>query len=347
MRKQEKFKFIVAAVAPVMLYLFSAFVFLFLIPAFSSRSEEKYDVENNPYAAINTDMPEIAEKEIYTSKSEAYDNIKDSARMKDNFSFERIKSLAQDDTCKRSEFENIETHVLGADTVKQKSEVNNKLLKALAIFREDNKAPPKGISSVKKQDNTETSVNCKPKVAQKPLHDNIKKEPGMVVRKSRSLSANYNTNDKTNSDNNDKGIVQAVICESRTVINGSKVKLRILENIHSNTVTIAKNSYLYGIVSMSGDRVKIKIGSYKKGKKIIPLDLDVYDTDGFEGIYIPEGIDNELANESVEEGLQEMDNSIPAGTVGEILSSAASVVRRGHREKKAYIPVNYKIFLKW
>jgi hypothetical protein len=352
MSKQEKIKYIIIGIAPVILYAFLAFVFLFIIPAFSGEKEE-LDIENNPFAAINTGMPEIAGEGIYNSKSEAYDNAKDTTLRIDNFSFDRIKSFTEDSDSsehKNGDFTNIQTHIPGTDTTKAKKNKNkDKFIQALAMFQEEerNEGEKRIMKEVPKHTASQQTALVEKTVPtiQSPVI--VEKK---TRRKSRSLSNNNNNNNNRvtgKTQTKSKGFVEAVISESKTVINGSKIKLRVIEDIIYNDIKIDKNSYLYGIVSLTRNRVRINIGSFKKNRKIIPLAFTVYDTDGFEGIYIPEGIRGEIAQESIGEGLKTADDAIPSGTVGDIGSAVASIVRKGQREKRAFIPVNYKIFLKW
>ena len=110
-------------------------------------------------------------------------------------------------------------------------------------------------------------------------------EPQKVVKKVKVTSDYFNTlcdNDKETS------LIKAIIDENIKAVDGSRVRLRLLDDIEINDVVVPKGSYLYATMSRFGSqRVKGNVQSIMVDDDIIKVSLALYDTDGLEGLYVP------------------------------------------------------------
>ena len=110
-------------------------------------------------------------------------------------------------------------------------------------------------------------------------------EPQEVVKKVKVTSDYFNTlcdNDK------DPNLIKAIIDENIKAVDGSRVRLRLLDDIEINDVVVPKGSYLYATMSGFGSqRVKGNVQSIMVDDDIIKVSLALYDTDGLEGLYVP------------------------------------------------------------
>ena len=110
-------------------------------------------------------------------------------------------------------------------------------------------------------------------------------EPQEVVKKVKVTSDYFNTlcdNDKETS------LIKAIIDENIKAVDGSRVRLRLLDDIEINDVVVPKGSYLYATMSGFGSqRVKGNVQSIMVDDDIIKVSLALYDTDGLEGLYVP------------------------------------------------------------
>ena len=110
-------------------------------------------------------------------------------------------------------------------------------------------------------------------------------EPQEVVKKVKVTSDYFNTlcdNDKETS------IIKAIIDENIKAVDGSRVRLRLLDDIEINDIVVPKGSYLYATMSGFGSqRVKGNVQSIMVDDDIIKVSLALYDTDGLEGLYVP------------------------------------------------------------
>lgn len=110
-------------------------------------------------------------------------------------------------------------------------------------------------------------------------------EPQEVVKKVKITSDYFNTlcdNDK------EPNLIKAIIDENIKAVDGSRVRLRLLDDIEINDVVVPKGSYLYATMSGFGSqRVKGNVQSIMVDDDIIKVSLALYDTDGLEGLYVP------------------------------------------------------------
>lgn len=140
---------------------------------------------------------------------------------------------------------------------------------------------------------------------------------------------------------------EAVVHSTQTLVNGSIIQLRIATDIYINGSLIPKGTKLNGKVSLNDERLEININSLLSGKQIFPVELEVFDMDGIAGIYIPGAISRDVAKESAQSSLQQMDlitldpslraQAATAGvnTLKQLLGRKAKqikvVVKEGHR----------------
>ena len=110
-------------------------------------------------------------------------------------------------------------------------------------------------------------------------------DPQEVVKKVKVTSDYFNTlcdNDKETS------LIKAIIDENIKAVDGSRVRLRLLDDIEINDVVVPKGSYLYATMSGFGSqRVKGNVQSIMVDDDIVKVSLALYDTDGLEGLYVP------------------------------------------------------------
>lgn len=83
-------------------------------------------------------------------------------------------------------------------------------------------------------------------------------------------------------------LITAIIDENVKAMEGSRVRLRLLDDVEIGGLFVPKGTYLYATMSGFGkQRVKGKIESVFVGDQIKTISLSIYDTDGLEGLYVP------------------------------------------------------------
>lgn len=94
-----------------------------------------------------------------------------------------------------------------------------------------------------------------------------------------------------------KNTIAACVQGDQTLTDGQTVKLRLLEPMRVSGRVIPRNTLLVGAARLQGERLGIGITSLEHGGNIIPVELEVYDSDGQAGIFIPSSMEIDAAKE--------------------------------------------------
>lgn len=145
--------------------------------------------------------------------------------------------------------------------------------------------------------------------------------------------------------------IQAVIHETQTIVDGSTVKLRLVNDVFINGVRIPKDNFLFGIASLRGERLSIKINSVRFGNSLFPVELSVYDMDGLDGIYIPGAITRDVAKQSADRsmqtiGLTSLDPSWGAQAASAGIEAAKTLFSRKVKLIKVTVKAGYQVLLR-
>lgn len=106
-----------------------------------------------------------------------------------------------------------------------------------------------------------------------------------VVKAKKPNSAYFNTLAENEPEPN---LIKAIIDEDVKAVDGSRVRLRLLDEVEINGIVLAKGSYMYATMSGFGQqRVKGTVKSLMVDDELLKVSLTLYDTDGMEGLYVP------------------------------------------------------------
>lgn len=94
-----------------------------------------------------------------------------------------------------------------------------------------------------------------------------------------------------------KNTIAAVIAGNQSVTNGQSVKLRTTEPMWIGNRLIPRNTVLVGAARLQDERLEIEISSVECQGSIYDVELKVYDSDGQEGINIPNSMETDALHE--------------------------------------------------
>lgn len=148
--------------------------------------------------------------------------------------------------------------------------------------------------------------------------------------------------------------IRAVIDQDEKVHVGSRIRIKLLQDIVVGENVIAKGSYIYGVITgFQTQRVNISISQIMFGGEPLPVRLDVFDSDGYLGLYVPESSFREFSKEIGTQGTSGLssvttsENSNAATTlVSRLFSTTTGSVSRMIQKEKAFLKDNYIIYLK-
>jgi conjugative transposon TraM protein len=145
--------------------------------------------------------------------------------------------------------------------------------------------------------------------------------------------------------------IDAVIHEKQTLVDGSTVKLRLINDVYIGGVLIPKHHFLFGTASIDGERLMVKINSIRYLNALFPVELSIYDLDGMEGVYIPGAITRDVAKQSADRAVQNIGLSSIEQTIGMQVANtgieaAKSLVSKKVKLVKVTVKAGYQVLLR-
>jgi conjugative transposon TraM protein len=161
----------------------------------------------------------------------------------------------------------------------------------------------------------------------------------------------YGLSEENITDAKKSNAIEAVIEEDQTLVSGAVIKLRLLQDIYVKGMRIAKDQLVYGISSLSNERLKIMINSVRYSDNILPVSLEVFDMDGLAGIYIPGSISRDVSKESADAaisgiGLTTFDPSLGAQAASAGIQAAKTLMSRKIKQVRVSVKAGYKVLVK-
>lgn len=136
---------------------------------------------------------------------------------------------------------------------------------------------------------------------------------GQMVKKIKTSSDYFYTLAENESE---PKLIKAIIDEDIKAVDGSRVRLRLLDDVEVNETVVPKGSYLYATMSGFGSqRVKGNIKSILVADELVKVSLSLYDTDGLEGLYVPGSAFRETTQD-ITSGALSGNMSMTNGTTG-------------------------------
>jgi len=145
--------------------------------------------------------------------------------------------------------------------------------------------------------------------------------------------------------------IEAVVHETQTLVNGGTVKLRLLGDVTINGNLIPKDNFIYGTVSLAGERLIVTINCVRYQNGLYPVAQSVYDMDGQAGIYIPGAITRDVAKQSTDNALQSvalnsLDPSIGAQAATAGIETAKTLISKKVKLIRVTVKAGYHVLLK-
>lgn len=142
------------------------------------------------------------------------------------------------------------------------------------------------------QATTSGNVTVNENAVNKPTEEAETQE---VVKAKKPASSYFNTLAENEPE---PQLIKAIIDEDIKAVDGSRVRLRLLDDVEINDVVLQKGSYLYATMSGFGSqRVKGSVKSLLVDDELVKVNLAIYDTDGMEGLYVPQSAFRETSKD--------------------------------------------------
>lgn len=152
-----------------------------------------------------------------------------------------------------------------------------------------------------------------------------------------------------------KNTIAAVVAGDQTIANGQPVRLRLTEPMWVGTQLIPRNTVVTGSGRLNGERLEIDITSIESEGSVYEVELQVFDTDGQEGINIPNSMESDALKEIGANMGSTVASSINISTdagaqivsdVGRgLLNGVSQYLTKKVREVKVKLKANYRVML--
>lgn len=155
---------------------------------------------------------------------------------------------------------------------------------------------------------------------------------------------------------NFKNTISACVATDQSVMDGQSVRLRTLEPMWIGNSLLPKNTVIVGSARLQGERLEISVESIEALGCIMEVDLAVYDSDGQEGINIPNSMESDALKEIGANMGSTVGSSINISTnagaqivsdVGRgLLNGVGQYLTKKVRQVKVHLKAGYKVMLK-
>ena len=153
----------------------------------------------------------------------------------------------------------------------------------------------------------------------------------------------------------EKNTISACVYGYQTITDGQAVKLRLLEPMAVDERIIPRNAVVVGAGRIQGERLGIVISSLEYEGTIIPVELRVYDSDGQEGIFIPNSMELDAVKEVAANMGGSLGSSINISTdagaqlasdLGKgVIQGTSQYIAKKMRTVKVHLKSGYKVML--
>lgn len=153
----------------------------------------------------------------------------------------------------------------------------------------------------------------------------------------------------------EKNTISACVYGYQTITDGQAVKLRLLEPMAVDDKIIPRNAVVVGAGRIQGERLGIVITSLEYEGTIIPVELAVYDSDGQEGIFIPNSMELNAVKEVAANMGGSLGSSINISTdagaqlasdLGKgVIQGTSQYIAKKMRTVKVHLKSGYKVML--
>ena len=152
-----------------------------------------------------------------------------------------------------------------------------------------------------------------------------------------------------------KNTITAVIAGNQSITNGQSVRLRTTEPMWIGSRLIPQNTALVGAARLQDERLEIEISSVECQGSIYDVELKVYDSDGQEGINIPNSMETDALHEIGANMGSTMGSSINISTdagaqiasdVGRgLINGVSQYLTKKMRTVKVHLKSGYRVML--
>lgn len=215
----------------------------------------------------------------------------------------------------------------------------------MELFREQMKL----IDSVGKANDPDYKAQKQKEDLLNKVDNQVTKMPKLDVAKASNTNEAFNTVQVTKKND----FIKAIIDQTVTGYAGSRVRIRLLEDIKAGKHLIKRGTYIYALISgFDEQRVKLTVTSVMTDDKILPVKLELYDLDGMQGLFVPASAFRAFTKEVSDLGSSiqmQQDpssaNQLYMSALSKLFTSTSTAVSKLIRQNKAKLKYSTFVYL--
>jgi conjugative transposon TraM protein len=215
----------------------------------------------------------------------------------------------------------------------------------MALFREQMKL----IDSVGKANDPDYKAQKQKEALLNKVDNQVAKMPKLDVEKASNMNDAFNTVQLAKKND----FIKAIIDQTVTGYAGSRVRIRLLEDIKAGKHLIKKGTYIYALISgFEQQRVKLTVTSVMTDDKILPVKLELYDLDGMQGLFVPASAFRAFTKEVSDLGSSiqmQQDpssaNQLYMSALSKLFTSTSTAISKLIRQNKAKLKYSTFVYL--
>ncbi|MCQ2199154.1 MAG: conjugative transposon protein TraM [Paludibacteraceae bacterium] len=143
--------------------------------------------------------------------------------------------------------------------------------------------------------------------------------------------------------------------EHRNLTTNSKVKLRLIDPMTIEGVTIPANRFVYATVSFSEGRIQLYVDNVNYNNQVLPFKGIIYDYDGSRGLHVPDNAISEAGQDAADASISESSRIPSTGSatgnagltvIRNTTTAIKTAVKKQNRIIKVSIDPNYKVLIR-
>jgi conjugative transposon TraM protein len=149
-------------------------------------------------------------------------------------------------------------------------------------------------------------------------------------------------------------MLPAMIDQELKVHAGNRVRIRLLQDIYVGSSEVPKGTYVYAqVTGFQTSRINLSVRSVMLNGQALPVELEVYDRDGYLGLYVPGSNFREFSKEigtQATRGLSQVrtadQTDLASSLISQLFTTATGATTRMIGREKAVLTFNYSVYLK-
>lgn len=142
----------------------------------------------------------------------------------------------------------------------------------------------------------------------------------------------------------------AAVYGNQTLVSGEVIRMRLLNSLEIQGHLIPRNCLLYGVTTLSEERLLVRMNAIEYMGTIFPVSLNAFDLDGICGINIPGATTRDQVKESSGDAFQNMgygslDPSLGAQAAGASIQAAKNLITKKVKLVRVNVKSGYLVLL--